>query len=97
LEKLAFARRIGVPVDTVRNWEQGKRAPQGPARALLRIINGAPEAALHALDRSQPGPAASMDPGAPTPLPATTSIATFSCRPTQARMPTVAWTSRRTP
>ena len=27
LSQLAFAKRIGVPVDTVRNWEQGKRAP----------------------------------------------------------------------
>jgi putative transcriptional regulator len=50
LSQVAFARRIGVPVDTVRNWEQGKRAPQGPARALLRIIDRAPEAALAALD-----------------------------------------------
>ena len=51
LSQVAFAQRIGVPVDTVRNWEQGKRAPQGPARALLRIIDRAPEAALAALDR----------------------------------------------
>jgi putative transcriptional regulator len=50
LSQVAFARRIGVPVDTVRNWEQGKRAPQGPARALLRIIDRAPEAALSALN-----------------------------------------------
>ena len=49
LSQVAFARRIGVPVDTVRNWEQGKRAPQGPARALLRIIDRAPETALAAL------------------------------------------------
>ena len=52
LSQVAFARRIGVPVDTVRNWEQGKRAPQGPARALLRIIERAPEAALQALDKN---------------------------------------------
>jgi putative transcriptional regulator len=52
LSQVAFARRIGVPVDTVRNWEQGKRAPQGPARALLRIIDRAPDAALHALERA---------------------------------------------
>jgi len=51
LSQVAFAKRIGVPVDTVRNWEQGKRAPQGPARALLRIIDRAPEAALQALDK----------------------------------------------
>ena len=52
LSQVAFARRIGVPVDTVRNWEQGKRAPQGPARTLLRIIDRAPKAALQALDRT---------------------------------------------
>lgn len=51
LSQVVFARRIGVPVDTVRNWEQGRRAPQGPARALLRIIDRAPEVALHALDK----------------------------------------------
>ena len=49
LSQTAFARRIGVPVDTVRNWEQGKRLPRGPARALLRIIDRAPELALAAL------------------------------------------------
>jgi DNA-binding transcriptional regulator YiaG len=37
--QVGFARRIGVPVDTVRNGEQGKRAPQGPA--LPRIIDRA--------------------------------------------------------
>ena len=52
LSQVAFANRIGVPVDTVRNWEQGKRVPQGPARALLRIIDRAPEAALWALDKA---------------------------------------------
>lgn len=50
LSQAGFARRIGVPVDTVRNWEQGKRTPQGPARALLRLIDRAPELALTALE-----------------------------------------------
>jgi putative transcriptional regulator len=50
LSQVAFATRIGVPVDTVRNWEQGRRAPQGAARALLRIIDRAPETALRALN-----------------------------------------------
>jgi putative transcriptional regulator len=49
LSQTEFARRIQVPVATVRNWEQGKRAPRGPARALLRLIDRAPAAALTAL------------------------------------------------
>ena len=46
-----FATRIGVPVETVRNWEQGKRSPRGPARALLRMIEGAPEVAFSVLGK----------------------------------------------
>jgi putative transcriptional regulator len=38
-----FAASIGVPVETVRNWEQGKRSPRGPARALLKLIEQAPD------------------------------------------------------
>ncbi|MGZ3351662.1 MAG: helix-turn-helix domain-containing protein, partial [Xanthobacteraceae bacterium] len=38
LTQAEFAARIGVPVETVRNWEQGKRSPRGPARALLKVI-----------------------------------------------------------
>jgi putative transcriptional regulator len=49
LTQAAFASRIGVPLDTVRNWEQGKRLPAGPAKALLKILDRAPEAALSAL------------------------------------------------
>jgi putative transcriptional regulator len=49
LTQSAFAARIGVPVETVRNWEQGKRSPRGPARALLKVIEGAPEAAFAVL------------------------------------------------
>jgi putative transcriptional regulator len=49
LTQCAFAARIGVPVETVRNWEQGKRSPRGPARALLKVIEEAPEAAFAVL------------------------------------------------
>ncbi len=49
LTQTAFAARIGVPVETVRNWEQGKRSPRGPARALLKLIEQVPEAAFAAL------------------------------------------------
>ena len=43
LTQLEFAARLGVPVETIRNWEQGKRAPRGPARALLAVIAHSPE------------------------------------------------------
>ena len=32
-----FARALGISVHTLRNWEQGRRAPEGPALALLRV------------------------------------------------------------
>ena len=41
-----FARRIGISVATVRDWERGKLAPQGATRALLRVIDRVPEAVL---------------------------------------------------
>ena len=49
LTQLEFAARLGVPVETIRNWEQGKRAPRGPARALLAVIAHSPEAVFAAL------------------------------------------------
>jgi|SRR5581483_8005290 putative transcriptional regulator len=49
LTQLEFATRLGVPVETIRNWEQGKRLPRGPARALLAVIAHAPETVFAAL------------------------------------------------
>jgi putative transcriptional regulator len=49
LTQLEFASRLGVPVETIRNWEQGKRMPRGPARALLAVIAHAPDAVFSAL------------------------------------------------
>ena len=49
LTQVEFARRIDVPHETIRNWEQGTRGPTGAARALLRILDKAPETALRAL------------------------------------------------
>src|SRR5687768_17407717 len=46
LTQAQFAARIGVPIETVRNWEQGKRSPRGPARALLKLIDLAPDVAF---------------------------------------------------
>ena len=50
LTQTEFSLRIGVSVDTIRNWEQGKRCPTGAARSLLKILDKAPEASLAALD-----------------------------------------------
>lgn len=38
-----FALMIGVSLGTLRNWEQGRRKPVGPARALLRVVAQNPE------------------------------------------------------
>ncbi|MCL4710713.1 MAG: helix-turn-helix domain-containing protein, partial [Pseudorhodoplanes sp.] len=53
LTQAEFAARIGVPIETVRNWEQGKRRPRGPARALLKLIERAPDLAFSVLAPSQ--------------------------------------------
>ena len=44
-----FALLIGVSVSTLQNWEQGRRRPDGPARALLKIADTNPKALLEAL------------------------------------------------
>ena len=49
LTQQQFAERLGVPVETIRNWEQGKRMPRGPARALLAVIAHAPDTVFAAL------------------------------------------------
>jgi putative transcriptional regulator len=49
LTQAEFAARIDVPIETVRNWEQGKRSPRGPARALLKVIDKAPQVAFAVL------------------------------------------------
>lgn len=49
LSQAEFAQRIDVSLDTIRNWEQAKRCPTGAAKALLKVLDKAPEAALAAL------------------------------------------------
>ena len=44
-----FAMMIGVSVATLQNWEQGRRRPEGPARALLKVAAENPEAVAKAL------------------------------------------------
>ena len=40
---------VGIPIGTVRNWEQGRRRPEGPARVLLQLIAANPDGALRTL------------------------------------------------
>ena len=44
-----FAQMIGVSIATLQNWEQGRRKPEGPARALLQVALRKPEAVVEAL------------------------------------------------
>jgi len=44
-----FAALLGISVGTLRNWEQGRRRPQGPAKVLLKIAEKKPRAILESL------------------------------------------------
>ena len=44
-----FAHMIGVSIDTLQNWEQGRRRPEGPALALLKVAEINPRAVIKAL------------------------------------------------
>jgi putative transcriptional regulator len=69
LSQAAFAIRIDVPVGTIRNWEQGRRAPQGPARVLLALLDRNPrivEDTLGKKDLSR-GTAIALRQGSPRP------------------------------
>jgi len=49
LSQSQFAALLEVSPATLKNWEQGRRHPTGPARALLRIVSAKPRLALEAL------------------------------------------------
>ena len=50
--QMEFAHMIGVSVGTLRNWEQGRRTPEGPAKALLTVAQAKPEMLLEVLHAS---------------------------------------------
>ena len=52
LSQEQFAGLMGVSVATLRNWEQGRREPHGPARSLLLVASREPAALLKALTAS---------------------------------------------
>jgi len=49
LSQSEFALMIGVSISTLQNWEQGRREPDGPAKALLRVASKNPKAIMEAL------------------------------------------------
>jgi putative transcriptional regulator len=49
LSQARFAALMGVSPRTLQNWEQGRREPEGPAKALLKVVDREPEAVLQAL------------------------------------------------
>lgn len=50
LTQQQFARLVHVEVATIRNWEQGRRAPEGPALALLSALENDPENVIQAIN-----------------------------------------------
>ena len=52
LSQERFAKLLGISVSTLRNWEQGRRKPEGPARVLLRVAARHPEAILDVISIS---------------------------------------------
>jgi len=50
-----FASAFGIALGTLRNWEQGRRIPDGPAQRLLEIIEDRPDVAAEVLGRDDGG------------------------------------------
>jgi len=51
LSQAKFAALLGISVDTLQNWEQGRREPEGPAKVLLRVAAKHPEVLLSIAQR----------------------------------------------
>ena len=49
LSQTQFAARFGFSLDSIQNWEQGHRRPEGPARVLLAVIAKNPKAVEEAI------------------------------------------------
>lgn len=49
LSQSRFAKALGISIDTLQNWEQGRRQPDGPAKALLRLLARHPRLLAHDL------------------------------------------------
>ncbi len=49
MTQMQFAALLGISVNTLRNWEQGRREPEGPARVLLLVAAHRPDAILESV------------------------------------------------
>lgn len=49
LSQSVFSKRFGIPAATLRDWEQGRRAPDGATQSYLRVIAKMPDAVAKAL------------------------------------------------
>jgi putative transcriptional regulator len=59
LSQSEFASLLGISVRTLRNWEQGRRRPEGPARVLLQVVAMHPSAVWDSVrSTGRPAPAA---------------------------------------
>jgi putative transcriptional regulator len=63
LSQPKFAAMLGISVGTLRNWEQGRRRPEGPARVLLRVAAKHPEAILDSIGQETASRPPSPQPG----------------------------------
>jgi putative transcriptional regulator len=54
MSQSVFAARFGIPEGTLKDWEQRRRKPEGPARAYLMVIARNPDAVRRALENSAP-------------------------------------------
>ena len=52
LSQKQLAERIGISINTLQNWEQGRRNPDGPAKALLRLLVKHPRLVLDDLENA---------------------------------------------
>ena len=48
---MSWVTQIGIPLGTLKNWEQGRRRPEGPARVLLALIDKRPSIVQEELGR----------------------------------------------
>jgi putative transcriptional regulator len=67
LSQNAFAATIGVQVGTLRNWEQGRRQPEGPARVLLALLERNPRIVAEVLGSREGTQGGAQRTLAPTP------------------------------